>query len=53
MEEILDLVEEAKNRLGRLGMEMDEGDLDTASIDEAMDALDDVIDILEDAAGEE
>lgn len=33
--------------------EMDADDMDTATVDEAMDALDDAIDILEDAVEEE
>ncbi len=45
--EIISLAEEAKNRLGRLSVEMDEDDLVMDSVDEAMDALDDAIDLLE------
>ena len=48
LQEILVLVENAKNRLGGLSVEMDAKDLDTGAIDEAMDALDDAIDILAD-----
>ena len=36
-----------------VSVEMDAEDLDTATVDEAMDALDDVIDILEEAMEEE
>ena len=53
IEEILVLVGQAKNRLGNVSVRMDAEDLDTATVDEAMDALDDVIDILEEAMEEE
>ena len=51
--EILAMVDQAKNRLGNLSVEMDAEDLDTETVDEAMDTLDDVIDILEEALEEE
>ena len=53
IEEILVMVDQAKTRLGNVSVEMDAEDLDTATVDEAMDALDDVIDILEEAIEEE
>ena len=49
IKEIITLVEEAKNRLGKLSAEMDEDDLAMDSVDEAMDALDDAFDLLEEA----
>ena len=47
------MVDAAKLRLGDVSCAMDEDDLDTAAVDEALDALDDVIDILEDVTEEE
>ena len=52
LQEIITMIDQAKLRLGNLSCEMDADDLDTASVDEAMDALDDAIDILEDAVKE-
>ena len=49
IKEIISIAEEAKNRLGRLSVEMETDDLVTDSVDEAMDALDDAIDLLEEA----
>ena len=42
-----------KNRLAGLTMEMDEEGRDSASLDEALEALDDVIDMLADFVEEE
>lgn len=53
LREIIKMVDAAKLRLGDVICEMDAEDLDTAAVDEAMDALDDVIDILEDSIEEE
>ena len=52
IKEIITLAEEAKNRLGRLSVEMETDDLATDSVDEAMDALDDAIDLLAEAQEE-
>ena len=53
LQEIIAMVDRAKNRLGDVSIAMDSDDLDTAAVDEALDALDDVIDILEDAVEDE
>lgn len=53
LQEIITMIDQAKLRLGSVSCEMDADDMDTAAVDEAMDALDDVIDILEDAVEEE
>ncbi len=53
LREIIKLVDTAKLRLGSVSCEMDADDLYTIAVEEAMDALDDVIDILEDAVDEE
>ncbi len=53
LQEIIKMVDAAKLRLGDVSCAMDEDDLDTAAVDEALDALDDVIDILEDVTEEE
>ena len=53
LREIIKMVDAAKLRLGDVSCEMDADDLDTAAVDEAMDDLDDVIDILEDRIEEE
>lgn len=53
LQEIIKMVDAAKLRLGDVSCEMDTDDLDTAAVDEAMEALDDAMDILEDAIEEE
>ena len=46
-------VDNAKNSLALLVLDLDANNRDTTSLDEALEALDDVIDILEDYAEEE
>ncbi|MBQ7372853.1 MAG: hypothetical protein IJ820_07375 [Lachnospiraceae bacterium] len=53
LQEIIDQVDAAKNRLAELAMEIDAEDRDTGDMDEALDALDDAIDILEDVVMDE
>ena len=53
LREIISQVDAAKNRLAEICVEMDKDDLETAGIDEALDALDDAVDMLEDALEEE
>lgn len=48
VQEILHQIRFTKNRLAGLTMKMDAEDQDTGSLDEALEALDDVIDILAD-----
>ena len=51
--EVLTQIRFTKNRLAGLTMEMDEEGRDSASLDEALEALDDVIDMLADFVEEE
>ena len=51
--EVLTKIRLTKNRLAGLTMEMDEEGRDSASLDEALEALDDVIDMLADFVEEE
>ena len=51
--EVLTQIRFTKNRLAGLTMEMDEEGWDSASLDEALEALDDVIDMLADFVEEE
>ena len=48
VQEVLHQIRFTKNRLAGLTMKMDAEDQDTGSLDEALEALDDVIDILAD-----
>lgn len=48
IQEILHQIRFTKNRLAGLTMKMDAEDQDTGSLDEALEALDDVIDSLAD-----
>ena len=51
--EVLTQIRFTKNRLAVLAAEMDEDGQDTASLDEALETLDDTIDILADFVEEE
>lgn len=51
--EVLTQIRFTKNRLAGLTIEMDEEGRDSESLDEALEALDDVIDILADFVEEE
>ena len=53
LQEIISLVESAKNRLAEVTEAMDFGDREVDSLDEALDAMDDAIDIMTDALEEE
>lgn len=53
LREIVLQVDNAKNSLALLVLDLDTNNRDTTSLDEALEALDDVIDILEDYAEEE
>ena len=53
LREIVLQVDNAKNSLALLVLDLDANNGDTTSLDEALEALDDVIDILEDYAEEE
>ena len=53
LQEIIDQVESAKNRLSEVTEAMDFDDREVDSLDEALDALDDAIDIMTDALEEE
>ena len=52
VQEVLHQIRFTKNRLAGLTMKMDAEDQDTGSLDEALEALDDVIDILADYLAE-
>ena len=53
LREIVLQVDNAKKSLALLVLDLDANNRDTTSLDEALEALDDVIDILEDYAEEE
>ena len=53
LREIVLQVDNAKNSLALLVLDLDANNRDTTSLDEALEALDDVVDILEDYAEEE
>ena len=53
LREIVLQVDNAKNSLALLVLDLDANNRDTTSLDEALEALDDVIDILEDYEEEE
>ena len=53
LQEIIDQVESAKNRLAEVAEAMDFDDREVDSLDEALDALDDAIDIMTDTLEEE
>ena len=53
LQEIIDQVESAKNRLAEVTEAMDFDDRDVDSLGEALDALDDAIDIMTDSLEEE
>ena len=49
LQEIIEQLDAAKNRLAEVVMAMDLDDLEVDDLDEALDALDDAIDIMTDA----
>ena len=53
VQEVLTQIRFTKNRLAGVSLEMDSDGVNTASLDEALEALDDVIDILADFVAEE
>ena len=53
LQEIINQVESAKNRLAEVTEVMDFDDKEVDSLDEALDALDDAIDIMTDSLEEE
>ena len=52
LQEIIEQLDAAKNRLAEVVMAMDLDDLEVDDLDEALDALDDAIDIMTDAMEE-
>ena len=48
LREIIGLVESAKTRLSKMTLDMEDGNIEIGTLDEALDALDDAIDIMED-----
>ena len=53
LQEIIDQVESAKNRLAEVTEAMDFDDREADALDDALDALDDAIDIMTDSLEEE
>ena len=53
LQEIIDQVEAAKKRLAEVAEVMEDDDLEVDSLDEALDALDDVIEIITESLEEE
>ncbi len=53
VQEVLTQIRFTKNRLAGVSLEMDSDGVNTARLDEALEALDDVIDILADFVAEE
>ena len=53
VQEVLTQIRFIKNRLAGITLNMDEEGRDPASLEEALEALDDVVDILADFAAEE
>ena len=53
VEEVLTQIRFIKNRLAGITLNMDEEGRDSASLEEALEALDDAVDILADFAAEE
>ena len=48
LREIIGIVESAKTRLSKMTIDMEDGNIEIGTLDEALDALDDAIDIMED-----
>ena len=51
MQEVIDIVRSAKNKLGKISLHMEEFS-DAGALGEALEALDDAIDIMEDILDE-
>ena len=52
MQEVIDIVRSAKNKLGKISLHMEAGFPDAGALCEALEALDDAIDIMEDILDE-
>ena len=48
LRKIIGIVESAKPRLSKMTLDMEDGNIEIGTLDEALDALDDAIDIMED-----
>ena len=48
MQEVIDIVRSAKNKLGKISLHMEGAFPDAGGLGEALEALDDAIDIMED-----
>ena len=48
MQEVIDIVRSAKNKLGKISLHMEAEFPDAGALGEALEALDDAIDIMED-----
>ena len=49
LREIIGLVESAKTRLSKMTLDMEDDNIEIGTLDEALDALDDAIDIMEES----
>jgi len=49
---VIDTVRSAKNKLGKIALQMEAAFPDAGALDEALEALDDAIDIMEDTLDE-
>ena len=52
LQEVIDTVRSAKNKLGKIALQMEAAFPDAGALDEALEALDDAIDIMEDTLDE-
>ena len=52
MQEVIDIVRSAKNKLGKISLHMEAEFPDAGALCEALEALDDAIDIMEDILDE-
>ena len=48
LRDIIGIVESAKTRLSKMTLDMEDGNIEIGTLDEALDALDDAIDRMED-----
>jgi len=52
LQKVIDTVRSAKNKLGKIALQMEAAFPDAGALDEALEALDDAIDIMEDTLDE-
>ena len=49
LRKIIGIVESAKTRLSKMTLDMEDDNIESGTLDEALDALDDAIDLMEDS----